>query len=53
MNLKIPDFIMETKKEKDEALFKNSSGSEQDINDFWSNQVKTQPVIKDLMLQEW
>jgi len=52
MNLKIPDFIDEERKEGEEINSK--SRSEQDLNDFWSNHSRTQQTsIKDFLLQEW
>ena len=53
MNMKIPDFIIEEKKENEDLPCNNKSGSEQDIHDFWNNHTRTQPFIKDLLLQEW
>lgn len=49
-HMKIPDFIIEGRKEKEET---QKSGSEQDLSELWNNQQKTQPLLKDLLLQEW
>lgn len=49
--MKIPDFLLEGKKETENPNPK--SDSEQNINEIWGNQPKSQPFLKDFLLQEW
>lgn len=52
MSLKIPDFIVEDQKERENIHF-NKSNSENETDNFWNQISKPQPFIKDYLLQEW